>query len=58
MHGYGLQAAAGLLGGEGFRVEGFHEGLEFRVCRGTSRIRNSADLGPYSRAVPRALWWS
>ena len=21
-------------------------------------MRNSADLGPYSRAMPRALWWS
>jgi hypothetical protein len=26
--------------------------------RGTSLIRNSAPLGPYSKAVPRALWWS
>jgi hypothetical protein len=26
--------------------------------RGTSLIRNSADLGPYSRVMPRALWWS
>ena len=26
--------------------------------RDTSLIRNSADLGPYSRAMPRALWWS
>ena len=25
--------------------------------RGTSLIRNSADLGPYSRTTPRALWW-
>ena len=25
---------------------------------GTSLIRNSADPGPYSRAMPRALWWS
>ena len=28
------------------------------VYRGTSLIRNNADLGPYSRAMPRALWWS
>ena len=28
------------------------------TCRGTLRIRNSADLGPYRRALPRALWWS
>ena len=26
--------------------------------RGTSLIRNSAPSGPYSRTVPRALWWS
>lgn len=24
----------------------------------TSLIRNRADLEPYSRAMPRALWWS
>ena len=29
-----------------------------RYYRGTSFIRNSAPLGPYSRTVPRALWWS
>ena len=26
--------------------------------RGTSLIRNSAPVGPYSRTIPRALWWS
>ena len=26
--------------------------------RGTSLIRTSAPLGPYSRTMPRALWWS
>ena len=26
--------------------------------RGTSLIRNSAPLGPYSRTMPRALWRS
>jgi len=26
--------------------------------RGTSLIRNNASLGPYSRTVARALWWS
>ena len=26
--------------------------------RGTSVIRNSAPLGPFSRIMPRALWWS
>ena len=25
--------------------------------RGTSMIRSSAPLGPYSRTTPRALWW-
>ena len=25
--------------------------------RGTSLMRNSAPLGPYSRTMPRALWW-
>ena len=29
-----------------------------REYRGTSLIRNSVPLGPYSRNVPRALWWS
>ena len=28
------------------------------VYRGTSLIRNSAPLGPYSRSMPRAPWWS
>ena len=27
------------------------------LYRGTSLIRNCAPLGPYSRTVPRALWW-
>jgi hypothetical protein len=26
--------------------------------RDTLLIRNSAPLGPYSRTMPRALWWS
>ena len=26
--------------------------------RGTSLIRSSLPLGPYRRAMPRALWWS
>ena len=26
--------------------------------RGTSLIKNSPPLGPHSRAMPRALWWS
>ena len=28
------------------------------VYRGTSLIRNSTPLGPYSRPISRALWWS
>ena len=28
------------------------------VYRGTSLIKNSAPLGPYSRNMFRALWWS
>ena len=28
------------------------------LCRYTSLIRNSAPIGPYSRTMPRALWWS
>jgi len=30
----------------------------FKPRRGTSLIRNSARLGPYSSTIPRALWWS
>ena len=26
--------------------------------RGTSSIRNRLPVGPYRRAMPRALWWS
>jgi len=54
--------------GLGVRVEGLgvggclEEGKgEGGVCpvtrRGTSLIKNSAHLGPYSRTMPRALWW-
>ena len=28
-----------------------------RGYRGTSLIRNRVPLGPYSRTMPRALWW-
>ena len=28
------------------------------LSRGTSLIRNSSPLGPYSRTIPRALWWA
>ena len=30
----------------------------FEVYRGTSLMRNSGSLGPYSRTMPRALWQS
>ena len=30
----------------------------FQEYRGTSLIRNSTPRGPYSRPMPRALWWS
>ena len=34
-------------------------GFGVMVCaRGVPYIRNSAPLGPYSRNIPRALWWS
>ena len=26
-------------------------------CRGTSLMRNTPSLGPYSGLMPRALWW-
>ena len=37
-----------------------HAQLEYIPLRyrGTSLIRNSAPLGPYSRTMPRALRWS
>ena len=28
------------------------------ACRGTTLIRNSLPLGPYSRTMPMVLWWS
>jgi hypothetical protein len=27
-------------------------------CRGSSLIRKRRPLGPYSKAMPKALWWS
>jgi len=32
--------------------------LKPKPCRGTSLIRDSLPIGPYSKAMPRALWWS
>ena len=45
--------------GLGFRVWGLRFRVEGAVVdyRGTSLLRNSAPLGPYSRTIPRALWW-
>jgi len=31
--------------------------LAWSTYRGTSLIRNSAPVGPYSRNMPMALWW-
>ena len=44
-----------LFEGEGCRVS---EGLGSRVHRGTLLIRNTPLLRPYSRTIPRVLWWS
>ena len=32
--------------------------LSIKPYRGISPIRNPLPVGPYSRAMPRALWWS
>jgi len=42
-------------GGEG--EEEMEQGRELGY-RGTSLIRKSHPVGPYSRDMPRALWWS
>ena len=51
------------VSGAGFRVSGFgykaRKRAEESVCyRVTSLIRNCLLLGPYSRTMPRVLWWS
>ena len=33
------------------------DALGLVMYRGTSLIRNHFPLGPYSRIMPRALWW-
>ena len=33
-------------------------GSEVAVYRGSSSIRNRLPVGPYSRAMPRTIWWS
>ena len=39
-------------------VIGVSDFRKFRGYRGTSLTRNRPTLGPYSRPMPRALWWS
>ena len=39
------------------RCTRFVPNLTCAVFRGTSLIRNCPPLGPYSRTMPRALWW-
>jgi len=34
------------------------DGINIRVYRGTSSIKKRPPVGPYSRAMSRALWWS
>ena len=33
-------------------------GVGYMSCRGTWLIRPPPLLGPYSRTIPRVLWWS
>ena len=39
------------------QTEGRAEAGGWLSYRGTSLTRNRNPLGPYSRTVPRALWW-
>ena len=41
-----------------FRVDDFSIIKKGCAYRGTSLIRNRLPVEPYSRAMPRALWWS
>ena len=41
-----------------FKSRGSKKTICSHSYRETSLIRNSAPLGPYSRTMPRALWWS
>ena len=50
--------------GHRFGMRSYSEQQSFPVAlrrpalhRGTSLIRNSAPLGPYSRSMHRVLWW-
>ena len=46
---------------EGLLPESYGQNLASTVLyvpnRGTSLIRNSPPLGPFSRMMPKALWW-
>ena len=50
--------------GSGCRVQGVEVGAEggqvscLNVYRGTSLMIKRLPLGPYSRTLSRALWWS
>ena len=52
MLGWIAAAGGGLASDSGFAVS------SRTVYRSTSLIRNSTPLGPYSRTMHRALWWS
>jgi hypothetical protein len=40
------------------KVDHLRGPLSGHKYRGASLIRNCAPLGPYSRPMPRVLWWS
>ena len=54
----GHPPCGGGVRGVGVRVLGFVDDAYQLLCRDTSLIRNHLALGPYSRPMPRALWWS
>ena len=60
--GCGVRGLGVRVRGSRFRVVGEPPRSSHRrekaAYRGTSLIRNSPPLGPYSRYMPRALWWS
>ena len=45
-----------MAGGRRDERDGWRVAHQIPPDRGTSPIRNSAPLGPYSRTMPRALW--
>ena len=47
-----------LSGGAGAKALGEDHPDMATTCRGTLLIRNTPLLGPYSRTIPRVLWWS